>query len=270
MENIGKTINFMGRKVIVMELLESGSICRKHLQVSYFDCDLNNKVKLSAILRQVQQISMEHCDLLGIGEKFMEKLNMAFLLGKLSVKIIKMPSATEKLVITTIPDCKPMRAQYKRATTISNIDGEKLIEVDARWILVDMSSKKIVRNKPEQLVFPEHQHETFMHDIKMPKKGELLGKSETVVSYSHLDVNHHMNNTFYADMACNAICNAVENSPILTKEPSSLIINYKNQAVRGNVVTSSVYNCTHNKDTYVVWGTVEDQNCYSAAIAFKE
>lgn len=253
-----------------MELLDGGSICRKNLQVSYFDCDINNKMKLSAVLRQVQQISMEHCDLLGIGEKFMEKLNMAFLLGKLSLKIFKMPSATEKLIITTIPDCKPMRAQYKRATYISNIDGDKLLEVDARWILVDMQSKKIVRNKPEEIVFPTHEHQTFLHEIKMPKQGEILGTSETLVSYSHLDVNNHMNNTFYADMACNAICNTIEDSPIMTREPSSLIINYKNQAVKGDVVTSSVYNCIQDEDTYIVCGTVEDKNCYAAAITFNK
>ena len=48
-------------------------------------------MRLSYLLKEVQQASMEHCDVLGIGLEYLQPRNQAFLLARQSARFFRAP-----------------------------------------------------------------------------------------------------------------------------------------------------------------------------------
>ena len=63
----------------------------RDFRVEYSSCDSKNEMKLSYILKKSQEISMEHCDEIGIGRTFLLGINKVFLLAKINLNVINMP-----------------------------------------------------------------------------------------------------------------------------------------------------------------------------------
>lgn len=252
-----------------MELLENGAICKNIIKTLYFDCDAYNRMKLSSILRHTQQISLDHSDLVGVSESFMDKIDMVFLLGKMSLEIKRLPKLNEKIIISTITANKPQGATYKRITSILEITGEKIIDIDARWILVDKKTGKIVKQKPDEIIFPDHSVELPDYMIRMPKKHSIVGKSESKITYSNIDGNFHTNNANYADIICDGLVDVMGIEMLSEDSIGKFAINYKNQSKLGDVITSSVNRCENNEKGYYICGNIEDKVCYESYIEMK-
>ena len=93
----------------------------------------------------------------------------------------------------------------KRLTILTDTEGNRLALVDCRWMLVDTDTERIQRapagrprasrtkNCPEEL--PQLVH----------KSKDLQPAGEWVARYSLCDLNGHINNAAYLDIACDAI-----------------------------------------------------------------
>ena len=252
-----------------MELLQNGAVCTSIIKTVYFDCDAYNRMKLSAVLRYTQQISLDHSELVGVSESFMDNLDMVFLLGKMSVEIVRMPRLMEKFIIKTITDTKPEGATYKRITSIEDMYGNKIINIDARWILVNKHTQKIIRRKPDEIVFPEHKVDLPDYMVKMPKKYSSIGTSELEIKYSHLDGNLHTNNAIYADIICNSIVDVLGIDTMSDDKISKFVINYKNQSKLGDVIITNVNRCEDVENGYYICGNIQDKMCYESYIEMK-
>ena len=51
----------------------------KRTKIEYSYCDWSNAMKLSYLLGEAQEVSMEHCDALGIGGDYFMSIHKAFL-----------------------------------------------------------------------------------------------------------------------------------------------------------------------------------------------
>ncbi|MEG1448626.1 MAG: thioesterase, partial [Oscillospiraceae bacterium] len=222
-----------------MGLIDEGRKCDKHATVAYYECDFNGRMTISSLLKRIQQISMEHCDLLGLGHEVFQSINMVFMLARLTMEIKRYPKANEKIVLITTPAEKPVKAQYKRTTVIINQDtGEELVLVDARWVLCNLGTGRIEREKPNEIEFPKQNSEDFELDMKMPKKdhNKFVSSCKHTVRYSNMDINKHLNNTVYADI----ICNAIPYSDMAEKEIKKVMVSYKNQGLYGDELVVTV------------------------------
>lgn len=250
-----------------MGLIEEGRKCEKHATVAYYECDINSKMSLSSILKRIQQISMEHCDLLGLGGELFKNLNMAFMLAKLTLEIKRYPVPNEKILLVTTPADKPIRAQYKRTTVIMNEETEEILAlVDARWVLCNLETGHIEREKPEELAFPKQNSESFELDMKMPKKEhtKVVTSCKHTVRYSNMDTNRHLNNTVYAEI----ICNALPYEDMDKKEIKKLMISYKNQGLFGDEILVNVNSKEDFDNTYFIKGDIQDKTCFESYVEF--
>lgn len=174
----------------------------KNICVGQCECDANNRMKISEILRHAQQISTDHCDNMGNNYEEMSKHNVVFLLAKLSVEIFGDIASADELQLITSPS-PPKRASFQRLTTAVR-KGEKVFDVDARWILIDTQTRKILRALPEGMNFDFDERDAIENDIRI-KRADATFAAEVEAAYSRTDVNMHMNNTEYADCVCDAI-----------------------------------------------------------------
>ena len=176
----------------------------KDFPVMQIDCDLHNHMTLGALLRATQQIATDHCDSIGLPGSYLAELGVAFLLAKMGVTVTRDIRLGEALRAVTRP-CAPRRACYNRYTDFFDETGAAVARVDARWILVDIHSHRILRTPPEGLVFPFAEWIDWEQDLTLSRPEELEKAGIAGAVYSRVDINQHLNNTYYGDILCDAL-----------------------------------------------------------------
>ena len=229
--------------------------------VKQHETDLNGRLKLSALLRYVQQISTDHCTEIGVTGKDYERTHSAFLLAKTSVEVYKEVKVEDKIRIVTHPG-EAMRAVYPRYTEIFNEQGELAASVDARWILVDTESRRILRQKPEDLDLWFANETVPLHeDISVPKEKEAEDAGEETITYSRLDINRHLNNTEYADI----ICDHLPTELVCEKPIRRLVIHYHQEVKLGE--TLKITRKERDEGWYVC-GNLPEKKSFEALVCF--
>lgn len=210
--------------------MESKNRFEKEIVVQQYDCDVNRTMKASALLRHVQQISIDHCDALGITAEQYEKTHTVFLLAKLSVDLYdKIPEGSLLKLVTRA--CYPVKAVYHRYTDILDEHGTKLAFVDAHWILVDTQSKRILRKAPEELNLPFGEEPMQLHE-EIPKIPDAAMVKQETIRYSQVDLNHHLNNTSYIDI----ICDLLPMDWMEHKEIKKILLHYHHEILWGETM----------------------------------
>lgn len=229
--------------------------------VPYSKCDYNGNIRLSEILGEAQNISMEHCETLGLNTEFYDKVNRAFLMAKISGKIHRYPVAGEVIRVYTKP-FEPFGPQYPRVTRFYDKEGNLLIECDARWILIDTKTFKISRDPADKEFFPFDKGEKPVTFKQTPI--EPLHKAEEVeIRYSMVDINDHLNNAVYADV----MCDCIEKQLYSGKEIEEFQIYYHNEAPSGSKLIVNVGN--KDNDYYFKGNLKDDVCCFEANVALK-
>lgn len=231
----------------------------KDLQVEQFQCDMHDQLTMGAILRQVQQVSTDHCDSMGITFDTFRRSNTAFVLAKVSVECPAPIPVGQRLHIVTRPSW-PVRAVYHRFTTMNAPDGHELCSIDARWVLIDTLERKILRTPPEALHFPFLDEVGRTHAIAITKAKELEPLGGFAATYSRTDRNGHLNNTCYADCICDALpLDLVAHNPI-----RRLVIYYHKELRLGE--SMELYRAQTDERTWYICGKKEGSKCFEASV----
>lgn len=238
----------------------------KEFTVSQYECDLNNRMKASAIMRQVQQVSTDHCNAVGITNQTYEQTHTAFLLAKISLEVNREVKVGDRLKLTTTPSY-PVRAVYHRFTTLSFADtGEEAASMDSRWILVDINTRRILRKPPEEFHFPFLAPVGRTHDLTITKADTLYPVGEECIRYSKIDQNRHLNNTEYADLICDRFPTSVWENGFVRK----LVIDYRHEVKLEE--TLALY-ASQPMEQSLSWpcywkGMVGETTCFEASVCF--
>ncbi|MEG0852288.1 MAG: thioesterase [Angelakisella sp.] len=229
---------------------------KKKQLVEYAFCDHRGEARLSYLLAMAQQISMEHCDSAGVGGSFFYDRGAVFLLAKLRLDIPRTPKGGELLELHTRPNL-PVRAQYRRCTSFSTQDGELLCDMDSRWVLVDIESRRVLRRLPEGVELPFLDAEEIS-DFRPFFPKEFTLREKLTVRYSMLDVNNHMNNTVYGDI----VANLLEHRLLGEERLRSVEIFYHREALPGDVLT--LWSC-EEENRFFIRATVGETVCFEAS-----
>ena len=78
--------------------------------------------------------------------------------------------------------------------------------MDSRWVLVDTDTHRILRRPPEAFAaLPFDEEVPFALNMEIPKPESTEPAGTARADYTLCDTNRHLNNTHYADVACNAL-----------------------------------------------------------------
>lgn len=237
----------------------------KHFQmtarVSECECDASRSLTPGGVLRLVQDVSTVHSDCLGLTAQLHQEHHTAFLLAKTAMQLERPIPAGSRLTLDTYPAQE--RAVFHRYTTLRLPDGDIAAAVDARWVLVDTDTRRILRRAPQGL--PLHWEGLPVAatlDLSFPKPETPAPLGEEVACYSRCDQNHHLNNTRYADLACDCL-------PLdrLTREPlRRLVLLYHREIPLGE--RFSLMGGQADADGYYLEGLREGERCFEAFASF--
>ena len=172
------------------------------------DIDNHRLLKLSALLNYLQNMATDHAVILGVGADVMREEHNAFwMMVRLHLELKRPISYDDvKFSLHTWH-----RGVTKGATIYRDFDlflGEEHIgEAVISWVVADIEERKIVKPTTIPQVVeskkPARLKDIIPARIKMPE--QLRQGMTRKVTYSDTDLNGHMNNTKYADIACDAI-----------------------------------------------------------------
>ena len=180
------------------------SIYREEILLRSKDVDLHRRLRTSRLFELLQEASIRHTEQLGMGRDKTLDRGILWVVGLQRAEIARMPEYDERIVLKSWPG-KTMHVFFPRYYQIESEAGEVLVRASALWTLVNEESRA--------LVFPEKygiviQGEVTGEEINQPTSPTRLELTECApfrVPYSYVDLNGHMNNTRYFDLAEDSI-----------------------------------------------------------------
>ena len=236
-------------------------IYEKTQELSFSLCDYTQRCKLSTLLSITSDMAGEDYGNRGLPHDKLISEGYVFLVSRVRFKLKRNIRAEERIKLITYerriagPFCI-------RDYIIEAEDGEEVITGRSAWILCDPASRRILR--PTCFPYEIQNHEDITlpvgepEKLKLPENMQRLG--ERLVVYSDLDGNGHVNNSVYADMACDALPMS-----LFEGEITDFAINFVKEAKAGDAV--ALFGAEQDGIHYVA-GYVGEALCFECALTF--
>ncbi len=185
------------------------SVYREEILLRSKDVDLFRRLRLSRLFELLQEASIRHTEQLGMGrEKTLDK-GLLWVVTMQRCEISRMPEYDERVTLTSWPG-EMMHVFFPRYYRVADENDETLVSASALWMLVDEKTRK--------MVFPDEWGVEIAgvrtgREIPLPsglKKLAFTEEARFTVPFSYVDLNGHMNNTRYFDLAEDHIPAAAE------------------------------------------------------------
>lgn len=199
----------------------------------WHDTDAERRVRITQMLVYMQETSNHHMESCGPSlDRLRDENKLAFLLSKIRMKIYKPLYAFENIEVQTWT-CKGHGFAISRFYRIVR-NGEVIADADTVWALLDLESRRLVKEDVLDGIYSFENEETVQLDVplrfKLPADAALESIGERKIVYSDLDYNMHMNNTKYTDMLCDFI--PIED----VNRVGGVFLSYLNEAAFGDTL----------------------------------
>lgn len=229
--------------------------------------DSEYNLKLSALLRFMQNAATAHYESLGVGRMKLISEGFVFLLSKIALKVKEMPKADETVTLTTW-EYGLKGAYFIRNFAFSTENCENAVTAQTLWVVANPETHSIVR--PSDFPHPVNANPIEVDVVAgkvSERECEAVRSEKRVVRYSDIDCNGHMNNTVYADISTDILFN--HTGAVNVREFS---INYNRECRAGDTLTLTLYKCADTQEngntTFVISGEFPDgKNSFKARIS---
>lgn len=198
-------------------------------RVRYSECTTDNKIRLSAIINYFQDCTTDNSEDIGVGHDYLVERHRAWILNSWQVELRRRPYVRESIEVTT------WATGFKgvfgpRDFRMCTQDGEELACAHSLWVYIDTESGRPVKPTEEEIAVYELgepiQMEEVSRKIKLPEDAAWVDTFP--VHKYHIDTNHHVNNSKYIELACEALPEEFE--------VQKLRVEYKKAAVLGDTI----------------------------------
>ena len=236
-------------------------------KIESYDVQPNGNVKISSLLKLFQKAAGD--ELLDTPFSFMNlaSRNTAFVLTKMSLNIIKDIKLYDEVEIITHPR-KIRGATYPRDFIVT-VNNETVAVARSLWVLIDITKRSILRPSAISDLgqIPTSEDDEFeIEDVRRIFESTSLSETNVRnVCYSNLDMNNHLNNTYYSDFIFDCLNNTRKSD-----EGLYLQINYKNEALLGDVleIKYSEQNIGLNEFDFEAINKESGKICFTAYLRF--
>lgn len=191
---------------------KSGTFSITH-QVDSTEIDMFSRLRLSAFFRLLQKVSVLHCEALGAGRKVTLDRGILWVVTMQHGEFTRMPCYEEKVTIETWPG-NTVYSLFPRYYRMLDTDGGELARVSSIWTHVDMNSREVIPPVKSGIKIDPV---VTGNEISMPVVPRSIAPERNVnyrVPYSYIDLNQHMNNSCYFDIAENEFGPSREGRPV--------------------------------------------------------
>ena len=223
-------------------------ILEKMYTVGNRDVGATKKATIKAMMKYLENIACSHSDMVGYGINTIEETGVVWILLDWKFKIIERPKYGQNIKVRTWSR-KMEKCSAYRDFQILDENGNVLAIATTKWVLLDASTRKIQRI-PEEFIAKyqsEPERNVFGEEIEKLQETENEEYSVQVKTRrTDLDINNHVNNLNYLDLAYEILPDEVYNA-----ELKNVRITYKHQTEPGEIVNVS-YTKKENKNIITI------------------
>ena len=208
-------------------------IYSSNYKIGLDDIGVNNEISNKAILRIMEDVSGFHSASIGYGLFEIETKKRAWMILDWKMKVIKRPKYMDDIKAETWSR-KVERLYAYRDFQLKDKDGNIIAIATSRWIFVDTDRRRPVRltsdisdlyeSEPDKCVFEEE-----IEDVKCEN---YLFEKDYYIQRRDIDMNEHMHNLNYLDMAYEILPEDIYKSKVF----DNVRIVYKKEIVYGEKV----------------------------------
>jgi len=225
------------------------------------DIGKNNLIKNEAILEMLENVAGEHSNKVGYGALDIEKTMLSWILTDWRVKVIKRPMYSEVLKVRTWGRYFQKAYTY-RDFEIFNSKGELCVIATSKWALLDLNKRSVTR-LTDEIKNAYQPEENFVFDEEILEKPdvpiEFSNEFKYTVTRKDIDINDHMHNTYYLNLAYEVLPEEVYNN----RPYNEFRITYKKEITLGDTVTAKY---AYNEGKHFVVITNDEKNVINAII----
>ena len=235
------------------------SIYQYDYRILSSDTDANRRLRLSRLFTMLQEASIAHTTALGMGREKTLDRGLLWIVTLQQARITRIPVYDEAIRLKSWPG-KMMHLLFPRYYRIEDERGNALVEASALWALMDEKTRRVVF--PEQYgvkIRGVHTGKEIPLPVApMPPQSQQT--SVFTVPFSYVDLNGHMNNTRYFDLAEDRMPDTLRSRP-----PVGVQTEYAREARLGAVVTLRE---ELSKDRYLLSGEDDGQRLFRLALNY--
>ena len=207
------------------------SVFSTQLRLRNRDVNLHRVLRTSTLFALMQEASIRHTEELGMGRAMTLDRGLLWMVTHQQAEIERMPEYDECITLESWPG-KTMHLLFPRYYRALDEGGHVLLRASSFWALVDAGTRR--------MVFPDR-HGIIIEgvetgeEIALPSTVRRAEAGEThpfTVPFSYVDLNGHMNNTRYFDLAEDLLPAAAEGRSL-----RRIAMEYANEARLGDSLT---------------------------------
>lgn len=229
--------------------------------VSKDEVDAFGEIKISKLMWHIQNVAGEHAIKLKIDRDILMKDNNIWVVVRYDMKINRLPKLKEKYVITTHPG-ETKGFMFPRFFQVYDKHGNLLVNISSTWVVVNFDTRRIILRPFKDINLPvEHDP----NDLKVPSK---VNEEATNLLYkrltkeSELDINIHINNTFYYDY----ILEIHDIEFYKENKVSRILLNYEKEITHPSEI--EIYSNKNNPE--VIIGKVDGNISFLSKVEFSK
>jgi medium-chain acyl-[acyl-carrier-protein] hydrolase len=174
----------------------------KYLIRSYH-VDRYRKLTIQKLCSFFQDIAGNHTVACGVGWEVMQEAQLFWVLSRLKISIIKFPEWRDRIVIRTWSNGLDGLMAVRHFQVLDE-KGEELVRAVSMWLMVNTTTRRLVRPEGYMENFPLHRERLFFENPdKIEGLNEPVRFEPARVLYTETDMNQHMNNVSYIDRIMN-------------------------------------------------------------------
>lgn len=176
------------------------SLFTKTLKIRAEHVDFRRKMRLSVLMRLFQECCIAHTEELGMGRKMTLDRGFLWVITNEHIKVTRLPEYDEDVVLESYPG-PTLHYFFPRHFVMKDREGNVLIEISAIWALIDIKTRSMIDPKENGIVINGWENGKEIPMVTFLKVPPLNKKETIVATYSMVDINGHLNNTAYVDLA---------------------------------------------------------------------
>ncbi len=173
----------------------------RQFSVRTYECDLQGRLRLAALLDYFQDSAGDHAEKLGAGVIELMKRGLTWVLSRYHIRVFRYPRWREAVELTTWP-CANQGLFALREFEVRDGKGELLAAASSSWTLIDLKSRRPV--SPGERLGPYLQDPRRAVDSSfeaLPTVSQADAERSFRVRVSDLDWNKHVNHVAYISWA---------------------------------------------------------------------
>ena len=240
------------------------SIYQHTFRVRYCDVTTGGTLRLSRLLAEWQETGMVQMEQFGQGNDVTLRRGLLWIISRQNLHITRLPGLDEEVILRTWPG-EMRHGLFPRYYEVEARDGTLLVQASSQWSLLHWDSRTIeLRPQDCGVSLPPAVTGRELPRSRSLRAVETDHTGAFTVPYSFLDLNGHMNNARYLDLAQDVL-------PRQTLPLRDLQIEYHHEILDGETLTWGwTQQPLENGTRFYFQGTIADQPCFRLQMDYGE